>query len=574
MSNLVLGNFEDDGEAVALDLEALIGTHLCIQANSGGGKSGTIRRLLEITHGKLQHIVLDVEDEFYTLREKYEYMIAGGDNGDCAATVNNAEKLALMILRTGFSAIVQINSLSMDDRREFIGRFLSALIAAPKDLWRPALVILDEAQSYAPQVGKVESSDGVLQLMTLGRKRGFTGVLATPRAASIHKDVTGPVNNWLMGRVGQPADRRAVADALGFSANSPEARGLQKLIRREFWAFGPALCTEPRKMKVGAIETTAIKAGQAAVPTPPAPAAMKRILAELNAAAAVADEATSEIPSTNRSEKGSATPDPTLIEAAERRGYASGYEMGAVEARTECNEAVAAIEAAWHALQSAFEDMRAALNNVVSVSGDPLRIPLVYSHGKEAAEEALRQSQERAMDPAPVRERAPRPQADGEFSGPERAVLNSLATWKRWGHSQPTNAQVAFIASYSATSTSYTKARGALKSAGMVDYPADGCVSLTRDGTAKAYPLDIRDIPAHIAPRLSGPERLVFEAAVKAYPRELSNEQAAAASNYSVTSTSYTKARGSIRSKELIDYPRNDHLRASDWLFVTGRRSR
>ena len=101
MSDLILGKFEDNGEAVALDLEALIGTHLCIQANSGGGKSGTIRRLLEITHGKLQHIVLDVEDEFYTLREKFEYMIAGGDNGDCAATVSNADKLALMILETG-----------------------------------------------------------------------------------------------------------------------------------------------------------------------------------------------------------------------------------------------------------------------------------------------------------------------------------------------------------------------------------------------------------------------------------------------------------------------------------------
>ena len=108
----------------------------------------------------------------------------------------------------------------------------------------------------------------------------------------------------------------------------------------------------------------------------------------------------------------------------------------------------------------------------------------------------------------------------------------------------------------------------------MVSYPEDGRVSLTREGAAKACPLDIRDIPAHIAPRLSGPERLVFEAAVKAYPRELSNDQAAVASNYSVTSTSYTKARGSIRSKELIDYPRADHLRASDWLFVTGRRSR
>ena len=559
-----LGTFEDSGEAVALDLEALIGTHLCIQANSGGGKSGTIRRLLEITHGKLQHIVLDVEDEFYTLREKFEYMIAGGDNGDCAATVNNADKLALMILRTGFSAIVQINGLSMDDRREFIGRFLSALIAAPKDLWRPALVILDEAQSYAPQVGKVESSDGVLQLMTLGRKRGFTGVLATPRAASIHKDATGPVNNWLMGRVGQPADRRAVADALGFSANSPEARGLQKMVRREFWAFGPALCSEPRKMKVGEIETTAVKAGQAAPPTPPAPAAMKRILAELNAAAAVADEATSEIPPSGRSEKGSAAPDKQALAEEYRRGFGegeitgrgAGFDEGAAMVRGAAKEAFTAARDLLGQVSAVIDDQLLLIDMTALADLPPPPKPTDLPK------------------PKPLPQPTPRPQADGEFSGPERAVLNSLATWKRWGYEQPTNAQVAFIAGYSATSTSYTKARGSLKSAGMVSYPEDGRVSLTREGAAKACPLDIRDIPAHIAPRLSGPERLVFEAAVKAYPRELSNDQAAVASNYSVTSTSYTKARGSIRSKELIDYPRADHLRASDWLFVTGRRSR
>lgn len=438
MSNLVLGNFEDSGEAVALDLEALIGTHLCIQANSGGGKSGTIRRLLEITHGKLQHIVLDVEDEFYTLREKYEYMIAGGDNGDCAATVNNAEKLALMILRTGFSAIVQINSLSMDDRREFIGRFLSALIAAPKDLWRPALVILDEAQSYAPQVGKVESSDGVLQLMTLGRKRGFTGVLATPRAASIHKDVTGPVNNWLMGRVGQPADRRAVADALGFSANSPEARGLQKLIRREFWAFGPALCTEPRKMKVGAIETTAIKAGQAAVPTPPAPAAMKRILAELNAAASVADEASSDprgTPPSGGSSGQPAAPDKQALAEEYRRGFgegeisgrATGHEEGAAMVRGAAKEAFTVANDLLGQVSALIEDqLRLIETNQITVSGNSPRL-LSANEVRGEANITVTVEPTGKLSSLIARERAPRPPADPDaMPGLAKKILAAI----------------------------------------------------------------------------------------------------------------------------------------------------
>ena len=59
----------------------LIDTRLLIQANSGGGKSWVIRRLLEQTHGKTQQIILDIEGDFSTLREKYDYVLAakGGD---------------------------------------------------------------------------------------------------------------------------------------------------------------------------------------------------------------------------------------------------------------------------------------------------------------------------------------------------------------------------------------------------------------------------------------------------------------------------------------------------------------
>ena len=81
MDGFVLGQ-SVAGEDVAIDLERLIGSHLCVSANSGGGKSGAIRKLLEATHGKIQHIILDSEDEFYTLRERYDYLIVGGDNGD------------------------------------------------------------------------------------------------------------------------------------------------------------------------------------------------------------------------------------------------------------------------------------------------------------------------------------------------------------------------------------------------------------------------------------------------------------------------------------------------------------
>lgn len=273
----------DDPQEVHLDLEQLVGSHLGIVANSGGGKSGLIRRVLETTYGRVQHIVLDIEDEFYTLRERFpDYVIIGGDGGDSPLSFAGAEGLALAILQHGFSAIIQLNDLGAD-APEFVGRFLHALIDAPRDLWRPVLVVVDEAQKFAPQDGVTLASSGVKALTGQGRKRGFTAVLASQRIAKINADVRGDLNNWLLGRVGQALDRNTMADALGFSAKEGRER-LRGIKSRTFWGFGPAIADEPILFRVADVETTPVRPGQAKVPTPPPAEALREILAGLAAA--------------------------------------------------------------------------------------------------------------------------------------------------------------------------------------------------------------------------------------------------------------------------------------------------
>ncbi len=74
---------------IALDLATLIETRLLVQANSGGGKSFALRRLLEQSHGKVQHLVIDVEGTFRTLRERYEYLLLGAEgDSDLNRSIN------------------------------------------------------------------------------------------------------------------------------------------------------------------------------------------------------------------------------------------------------------------------------------------------------------------------------------------------------------------------------------------------------------------------------------------------------------------------------------------------------
>ena len=69
------------GPGLDVDVAQLVKSRLLVQANSGGGKSWTLRRLFEQTFGLVQHIIIDPEGEFYTLREKHDYALFGKGGG-------------------------------------------------------------------------------------------------------------------------------------------------------------------------------------------------------------------------------------------------------------------------------------------------------------------------------------------------------------------------------------------------------------------------------------------------------------------------------------------------------------
>src|SRR2546429_3165115 len=243
----------------SIDLSTLIDTRLLVQANSGGGKSWLLRRLLEQSHGKVQQIIIDLEGEFSTLREKYDYILAAKE-GDTAAEPQSAVLLARRLLELNVSAIIDLYELSHQERKRFVRLFLSAMINAPKSLWHPCLVIVDEAHVFAPQTGQSEAMEAVIDLATRGRKRGYCAVLATQRLSKLHKDAAAECNNKLIGRTGLDIDRKRAAEELGFTSKEATL-ALRQLEPGEFFAFGPAISSEVTKVQVGSVTTSHPKAG-------------------------------------------------------------------------------------------------------------------------------------------------------------------------------------------------------------------------------------------------------------------------------------------------------------------------
>jgi len=242
-----------------INIPRLLETRLLVQANSGGGKSWLIRRLLEQSHGQVQQIVIDMEGEFATLREKYDYVLIG-KGGDTSANVRSAPLLARRLLEMKVSAIIDLSELPHYDRKRFVRLFLDSMIDSPKELWTHCLVVVDEAHQFVPEKGESEAASAVIDLCTRGRKRGFCAVLATQRLSKLHKDAAAECNNKLIGRTGLDIDMKRAGEELGFTSKE-QVHSLRNLEAGEFYAFGPAMCNEPTKVQIGGVKTSHPKVG-------------------------------------------------------------------------------------------------------------------------------------------------------------------------------------------------------------------------------------------------------------------------------------------------------------------------
>lgn len=275
-----LGKFVN-GKSAPINIKELVRSRMLVQSNSGGGKSWLLRKLNEISAGVVQQIVIDVEGEFSSLREKFDYIIAAPTGGDAMAHPKTAKLLAIRLLETGVSAIIDISELKRHEQQTFVRLFFDAMIAAPKTLWHDVLVYLDEAQLFCPEKGSAEASGAVIDMASLGRKRGFALIAATQRLAKFNKDAAAELANKLIGRTGLVIDVKRAADELGMTLKEaiPVLRNLEA---GEFFGFGPALSKSVEQIIIGDVITTHPKPGQRGPKTPPKPTpAIKEILAKL-----------------------------------------------------------------------------------------------------------------------------------------------------------------------------------------------------------------------------------------------------------------------------------------------------
>jgi hypothetical protein len=261
------------GDPASIDLEELLATRLLVQGNSGSGKSHLLRRLLERSAGQVQQLVIDPEGDFVTLADRYGHVaVEAADHSE-----RDIARLAGRIREHRASVVLSLEGLEAEGQMRCAAAFLSALFDAPRDHWYPALVVVDEAQLFAPAGGgdvaeevRRASLTAMTNLMCRGRKRGLAGVIATQRLAKLAKNVAAEASNFLMGRTFLDIDMARAADLLGMERRQAEA--IRDLPRGTFLALGPAISRRPIAVAIGEVETRARSMSPKLVPLPDAPA--------------------------------------------------------------------------------------------------------------------------------------------------------------------------------------------------------------------------------------------------------------------------------------------------------------
>src|SRR5215470_18948847 len=259
------------GAAATLDLEELLATRLLVQGNSGSGKSHLLRRLLEQSAPWVQQAIIDPEGDFVTLAERFGHLVIDAEDHTERGLQVAGERARIHRV----SAVLNLEGLDAENQMRRAAAFLNGLFEAARDHWYPMLVVVDEAQLFAPAVAGEVSDEArklslaaMTNLMCRGRKRGLAGVIATQRLAKLAKNVAAEAANFLMGRTFLDIDMARAADLLGMERRQADA--FRDLARGQFMALGSALSRRPISVQIGATDTHARNAAPRLMPLPEA----------------------------------------------------------------------------------------------------------------------------------------------------------------------------------------------------------------------------------------------------------------------------------------------------------------
>lgn len=537
-----------------MNWDAITAKHAAILGKTGSGKTYAAKGIVEwlLRHDR-QVCIIDPTSAWWGLRlaadgkgKGHDVIIIGGDHGDIPLSERSGSAVARLVTEQGASVVIDTGGMTVGEYTRWFIDFAGTLYTTIRG---PLHLVIDEAHYFMPQ-GKVpDPMTGKMlhagnRLISGGRSRGIRAIMITQRPAKFHKDSLTCADTLIAMQLIAPQDRQAVKDWIDGCGNPDDGRTvLDSLasLRHEGWVWYPegniierhkfpSIKTydssaapshgASRAVKLGDIDLSAVKAAMAeAVKEAEAndPALLRRRIAELERAATK-----------------QAVPVATVDRAAIERAVSVAVraERQRWEARDRaCNRAFTTVIGRLSKIGEL-----AASNGIVWP--DPIQ-------AFEAPKAVVVRS-----NCEPRRVESSRPiGGDGTLGRAELAILRAA---KQIGE-RATRARLSVLSGYSITSSSFVNALGTLRSRGYIDGRGDDN-TITDAGRVAAGEVDPlpsgEELVQWWASRLGKAERAILQSIADGAS---AREAIAAASGYSLTSSSFVNALGKLRTLELVE---------------------
>lgn len=182
----------DDGDDVTLPVVDMLTGRGFITGKSGSGKSNSASVIAEkLLDRGYALLVVDIDGEYYGLKEKYEILHVGADD-ECDIQVGpeHAEKLATIALENNVPIILDVSSyLDEDEAAALLTALAQQLFAKEKKLKKPFLLLVEEVHEYIPEGGGIDECGRMLiKIGKRGRKHGLGITGISQRPADVKKD--------------------------------------------------------------------------------------------------------------------------------------------------------------------------------------------------------------------------------------------------------------------------------------------------------------------------------------------------------------------------------------------------
>lgn len=573
--------------AFTLPLEFATRT-IAIVGIRGAGKTNTAGVIVEeLLDRNLPVVVIDPTDAWWGLRSEYPVFIFGGSHADVPLAETDGKVVAQFVVTENVPVILSLRHLRKGAQRRFVTEFCEELYHLKgQDKNRTSLtVFIDEAPLFVPQkvIGEVARTVGAVEdLIARGRNAGFGVGLISQRPATINKDVLTQADAIITHRITSPQDRRALGEWFEENASSEKQReilaSLSTLPSGRAWVWAPVLdvMEEVQIRKRHTFDSSATpKIGEVV-------AAPKK-LTEVNL-------------DVLKSKMGAALQQAKDSDPRELKLRVDTVTRAADAAQKTHAQIVAKLQAQIQKLETSpmmtpilTNDDRQLLEMVVTDAGALRSRMEVFTHRATTILTAVDTRQNHAgmslhigkpltavdrvaasgllidRGIAPAKPLPVPPQlSDAKLSKAERALLTVLVQRRP---NTSTRAQISILSGYSSNSSSFANALGALRTHGYIHGSGD-VLSATAEGVEAAG--EVSTLPTGEASqavwyaKLGKAERILLQALVEAYPREMTKEELSAASGYSSNSSSFANALGTLRTLELVT---RGPIRASEHLF-------